>query len=182
MPRKTAPAGARSPSTKWTISSADRVEHGDDGDRGERRVRAVAAGRLAVAPDPVAGERQHERRQPELAERRRVDEEAGEEAADRADDGAAQERDGDERHEHEIRHAAEHVHLREDRDLKDRRDEEQCRGLEAVDARHRFFVETSAATASSESKLANGWTFTVRKVAMSLVPTLSTRPIGMPYG
>ena len=69
---------------------------------------------------------------------------------------AAQERDGDEHHEHEVGHAAEHVHLREDRDLEDRRDEEEHRGLEAVERAHRFFVETSAATASSESKRANG--------------------------
>ena len=140
----------------------ERVEHGDDRDRRERRVPAVASGRLAVAADPVAGDREHERREPEGAERRCVDEQAGEEAADRAEDRAAQQRDGDERDEQDVRHAAEHVHLREDRDLEDRRDEEQHRGLEAVDPVHRFFVEISAATASSESNRANGVTCTVR--------------------
>ena len=35
---------------------AERVEDGDHRDRGERRVEAVARGRLAVAPDPEAGE------------------------------------------------------------------------------------------------------------------------------
>ena len=129
-------------------------------------MRAVAPGGLAVAADPVAGERQDERGEAELAERRRVDEQAGEEAARGADDRPAQQRHGDERHEQEVGHAAEHVDLREDRDLKDRRDEEQRRGLEAVDRRHgsfgERFVATRAATESSESKWANGATWIVR--------------------
>ena len=157
-------------------------EHGYDGDRRERGMTPVATGRLAVPADPVAGDRQDERGQPELAERRRVDEQPGEEAADGADDGAAQQRHGHERHEHEVGHAAEHVHLSEDRDLEDRRDEQEHRGLEAVERVHRFFVEMSAVTVSSESKLANGETVTVRNVAMSLVPTESTRPMPIPYG
>ena len=134
----------------------------------ERRVRAVAAGGLAVPADPVARDRQHERRETELPERRGVDEQAGEEAADRAGDRAAQQRDCDEHHEQEVGDAAEDVHLREDRDLEDRRDEEEHRGLEAVEDAHRFLVEMSAATASSESKRANGATVTVRNVAMSV--------------
>ena len=122
---------------------------------------AVAAGRLAVAADPVAGDREHERRQAERAERRRVDDQAREEAAEGADDRAAQQRDGDERHEQKVRHASEDVHLREDRDLEDRRDEEEHRGLDAVEPVHRCLVEISAATASSESSCANGVTCTV---------------------
>jgi hypothetical protein len=39
---------------------AERIEHRHDGDGEERRVRAIASGRLAVASDPVAGEREHE--------------------------------------------------------------------------------------------------------------------------
>jgi hypothetical protein len=140
----------------------ERVEHRDDCDRRERRVRAVPPRRLAVTADPVAGDREHERRQPEVAERRGVDEQSGIEAADGAEDRAAQQRDGDERDKKDFRHAADHVHLREDRDLQNRRDEEQHRGLEAVDRVHRFFVGISAATTSSESNRANGVTCTVR--------------------
>ena len=71
----------------------DLVEDGDDRDREVRRVRAVAAGRLPVPADPEAGEREDERREAERAERGGVDDQAGEEAADRAGDAAAQERD-----------------------------------------------------------------------------------------
>ena len=75
---------------------AEAVEDGDDRDRQERRVRAVAARRLAVAADPVARDGEHESGQPELPERRDVDEDAAEEPAHRAEHRAAQERDGDE--------------------------------------------------------------------------------------
>ena len=127
---------------------------------------AIASGRLAVAPDPVAGDRQHERRETEPAERRGVDEQPGEEASACADDRPAEERDGDEHHEQHIRHASEHVHLREDRDLHDRREEEERGGLDAVDDVHGSFgvrfVATRAATESSEPSDANGVTCTVR--------------------
>ena len=78
--------------------------------------------------------------------------------------------------------AAEHAGLGEDRELQDRRDEQQSRGLEAVDRAHCRLVGTSAATASSESKRANGVTCTVRNVAMSLADADSTVPIWMPRG
>src|SRR5437764_2257510 len=74
---------------------AERREDGDDGDGDERRVAAVAAGRLAVAADPVAGDSQDERREPERAEVGGVDDEPGAEAAGGAEDGAAQARDAD---------------------------------------------------------------------------------------
>ena len=89
-------------------------------------MRAVASGRLAVASDPVAGDREDERREPEPAERRGVDEQAGEEPGARADDGSAEQRDGNERHEQHVGDAVEDVYLREDRDLQDRRDEERA--------------------------------------------------------
>src|SRR5579864_9424282 len=186
--------------------SAERVEDRHHGDREERRVAAKASTwgrrtnaeramparptcsasrRLAVAADPVAGDGQDERGEAELAESRRVDDEAGEEPGDGADDRPAEERDADERHEQHLRDAAEHVYLREDRDLSDGGDEQQRRGLEAVGDAHGFArgcLGTSAATASSESMFASGCTCTVRKLAMSLVPTATTRPIGMPYG
>ena len=146
-------------------------------------MRAVAARRLAVAADPVAGDRQHERGQPELRERRGVDEQPAEETADRTEERAAQQRDGDERHEQQVGLAAEHARLREDRDLEDRRDEQEHRGLEAVDAGHRLLrSRRGRRPTSSESKLANGLTCTVRNVAMSLGDADSTVPIGMPYG
>src|SRR5579864_712524 len=165
--------------------SAERIEDRHHGDREERRVPTVPSGRLAVAADPVAGDGQDERGEAELAESRRVDDEAGEESGDGADDRPAEERDADERHEQHLRDAAEHVYLREDRDLSDGGDEQQRRGLEAVGDAHGFArgcLGTSAATASSESMFASGCTCTVRKLAMSLVPTATTRPIGMPYG
>ena len=62
------------------MQRADRVEHGDDGHREQRRVRAVAPGRLAVAADPEAGEGEQERREPERAELRDVEHEPGPEA------------------------------------------------------------------------------------------------------
>ena len=62
---ETGSAGARSPRTKCTTRSAERVEDRHDRDREVRRVRTVAAGRLAVTADPVAGEREDERREPE---------------------------------------------------------------------------------------------------------------------
>ena len=109
--------------------------------------------------------------------------EPGEEAADGPDDAAAQQRDRDERDEQEVGDGAEDVHLREDRDLGDRRDEEQRGGLDAVAERSSCgFFGTSAATASSEPRLAKGCTCTWRNVAMSVAPTDETRPIGMPYG
>ena len=73
---------------------ARRVEDGDDDDGEQRRVRAVAAGRLAVAADPVPGERQQQRREAERLERRRVDERGPpKNPADGTEERAAQERD-----------------------------------------------------------------------------------------
>ena len=92
-------------------------------------------------------------------------EQPGEEAAYRADDRSAQQRDRDERHEQHVGDASEHVDLREDRDLHDRRDEQQRRGLEAVGDRHGSvdaFVGMRAATASIPVSFANGATCTVR--------------------
>src|SRR5262245_49886517 len=81
---------------------AERVEHGHDCDRDHRRMRAVAARRLAVASDPEPGEREQERREAEGAEAGDVDQEACPEATDGAEDRALRERDGDERDEDEV--------------------------------------------------------------------------------
>ena len=146
-------------------------------------MRAVAAGRLAVAPDPVAGEGQDERREAERAERRGVDDEPREEAADGSGDAAAEQRDRDERDEQDVGDGAEDMSLREDRDLGDRCDEEQGGGLDAVAERHRRgFFGTSTATASSEPRSAKGCTCTCRNVEVSVALTAVTVPIGMPYG
>ena len=53
------------------------VEDRDDRDRQVRRVEAVARGRLAVAADPEAGDREQQRREAERAERRGVEQQAG---------------------------------------------------------------------------------------------------------
>ena len=74
---------------------AERVEEGHDRHREEGRVRPVAARRLAVAADPVADQREQERAEPERLERRRVDDQPGEEPGAGADDRAAQQRDRD---------------------------------------------------------------------------------------
>ena len=113
---------------------ADRVEHRDDGDREQRRVRAVAPGRLAVAADPVAGERQQQRGDAERPEVRGVDEQAAEEAGGRAEDRPAQERDRDERHEQQVGRAADDLDRVQDRDLDDRGDEDDERALSASSA------------------------------------------------
>src|SRR5438874_7953606 len=47
---------------------AERVEEGDDAHGEERSMRAVAARRLPVAADPVPGEREQQRADPERAE------------------------------------------------------------------------------------------------------------------
>ena len=104
-----------------------------------------------------------------MPERRGVDEEPGEEAADGAGDAAAEQGDRDERDEQDVGDGAEDVDLREDRDLGDRRDEEQGGGLDAVAERHRRgFFGTSTATASSEPRFAKGCTCTWRNVAVSV--------------
>ena len=138
---------------------ADRVEHGDDGNRDERRVRAVAAGRLAVAPDPVAADREHERRQAERLEVGGVDEQAAEEAPRRAEDRAAQQCDGHDRHEEKVRHAAEDVDVREQRHLHDGDEEEQSSRLDDVEWVHLRSSGTRIATESSDEKSANGFTW-----------------------
>ena len=107
----------------------ERVEEGDDRDREERRVGAVAAGGLAVAPDPVAGQRQQQRGEPERLEGRRVDDEAREESGAGSGHGTAQQRDGDERDEQEVGRAAEDLDVREDRDLEDRGEEDEPAAL-----------------------------------------------------
>src|SRR3954447_16051217 len=48
---------------------AERVEDGDHRHRRERSVAAITAGRLAVAADPVAGDGEQKRGEPELTER-----------------------------------------------------------------------------------------------------------------
>src|SRR4029077_2349828 len=106
--------------------------NGHDGHREKRRMRAVAAGRLSIPPDPVARGGQNERREAERAERRGVDEQAREEAPDGAGNAAAEQGEPDERDEQDVRNGAEDMYLGEDRDLSNRRNEEQGGGLDAV--------------------------------------------------
>ena len=116
---------------------------------------AVAAGCLAVAADPVPGDRQQQRGDAEGGQRRGVDEQAREEAAGGAVDRAAQERDRDERQQHDVGVAAEDVDLVEDRHLQDGRDEDQQRGLrrlEQIDGHRPRFFGTRTITERSESK------------------------------
>ena len=100
----------------------DRDRGHEDGQ--QRRVAAVAAGRLAVAPGPVAGERVEQRRDAERVEREHVDEEAAEEAGDGADDRPAQQRDREQREQEHVGDAAGDVERREQRHLQQGRDED----------------------------------------------------------
>src|SRR6266576_2979794 len=86
-------SGRRFPEHVMEDERADRVEQRHDRDGDERCVRAVSAGRLAVAPDPVAGDGQQERGDAEGLQRRRVDDEAGAETGGRAEDRSAEEGD-----------------------------------------------------------------------------------------
>ena len=119
-----------------------------------------------------------------MPERGRVDEQPGEEAAHRADDAAAQQRDRDERDEQHVGDGAEDVDLREDRDLDDRRDEEQGGGLDAVAEGHSVRLlrdEHRDGVERAEVRVrlppAPGGTSRCR-----VAPTDETRPIGIPYG
>src|SRR3954451_23518118 len=138
---------------------SDGVEDRDDGDGHERRVRAVAAGGFAVAPDPVAADGEHERRQAERLEVRGVDEQPAEEAARGAEDRAAQQRDGNDRHEQQVRHAAEDVDARQQRNLHDGDEEEQSSRLDDVERVHFRSSGTRIATESSDEKSENGVTW-----------------------
>src|SRR5256885_882813 len=83
----------------------------------------IAAGGRPAAPDPVARERQHERREPHRAHGGGVDREPGEEAAHGTGHAAPQQGERDERDQQDVGNGAEDVSLREDRDLGDRRGE-----------------------------------------------------------
>src|SRR5919201_949536 len=165
---------------------ADRVGDRDDADGDERCVRPVAPGRLAVAPDPVAGDREEKRRDAERVQVGRVDHEPRAESSDRAGDRPAQERDRDEGEQEQVRAPAEEGERGDDRDLDDRRDEQQHRRLRWLDRDHGSFgcgfLVTSTATASSEPKSTNGSTWICLKRSVSVWPTLVTRPIGRSAG
>src|SRR6476620_10851232 len=80
----------------------ERVEdrHHRDGD--ERRVTPVAAGRFAVPADPVSRDGQQERGDPEGLQRRRVDYETGPETGRGTEDRPAEQRYGDQGHQHAV--------------------------------------------------------------------------------
>src|ERR671931_63167 len=179
-------SGGRLPEHEVEDQRAELVEHRDHRDRKQRRVCTLATGRLAVAPDPVARERQQQRREPEHPEVAGVREQAGAEAGDGAEHRAAQQRDAYDRDQQELWTAVEEVDLREDRDLQDHGNEQESRRLGGVGGDHgatgtRLF-ETSAVTESSEPKLTYGSIWIVLKYAVSVWPTLATLPIWMPIG
>src|SRR5262245_9476169 len=161
---------------------ADGVEHRHDGDREERRMRAVASRRFSVASDPEAGEREQERREPEGAEPGDVEQQARPEAGDRAEDRALGERDGYERDEHEVRRAAEDPDLGDDRHLDDG-DEEEEDGCFRGGGDHgicgRGLLLASTRTYWSDEKSTNGITWTSWNGSTSVWPTRVMRPIGM---
>jgi hypothetical protein len=101
---------------------ADGGQHRQDDDGEERRVRAVAARRLAVAAGPVPGDGEEQRADPDRPHVRDVEHEAADEARDGAGHRAAQEGDPEQRDEQHVRRAAEHLERREDRRLQQRGD------------------------------------------------------------
>src|SRR5205085_3879152 len=152
-------------------------------DREEGCVRAVAAGRLAVAADPVAREREQQGADAERAEVRGVDQEPAREAGDRPGDRAAEERDAEERDEQQVRRSVQDRHLGEDRGLEDRRQEDRDGHLRRIQAQHSCgLVGTRTSTNSSDEKSAKGWTWMFLYRSVSTCPTLVTTPIGRPFG
>src|SRR5262249_3885982 len=110
-------------------------------------------------------------------ERRRVDQEARAEAGDRAEDRAAEERDREQRHEHDAR-APELPVLRQHGELQQRRGEEDECSLEAV----HYFLGTRTITDCSEEKSTVGLTWMFLNGLMSFELSLVTVPIWMPRG
>src|SRR5215203_2825536 len=151
-------------------------EHGQ-----ERRVRAVAAGRLAVAAGPVARQRVEERSHAERVERHYVDEEPCEEAGRRADNRPAQERDREEREQEHVGDAAGDVERREDRDLEQGGDEDDRRDDGALGEAHGSSGcgrrGTSTSTASRAGKSTSDSISTCCQRSVLSPPTKETRPI-----
>src|SRR4051794_28041428 len=159
----------------------DRHRHGGDRDREVGRMRAVAAGGLAVAAGPVARGRKHERRDAEdRAERRDVDQEPGAKAGERAEDRPAEERHHDDRHEDDV--GREEAPRPEEGHLDDDRHEEDQRRLQRVQDVHPRSFGISTVTACSEPKSAYGFTWICFVSSTSFWPNELTFPIGMPAG
>ena len=118
----------------------------------------VAARRLAVAADPVAGDRQQQRGDAKGLQRRRVDDETRSETGSGAEDRPAEQRHADQGHQHEVGRAVEDVDLREQRHLDDRGDEEHGRPFRDV-GDHRFFG-ISTTSELNVLKFTNGCSWT----------------------
>src|SRR5712691_128061 len=136
------------------------IQEGDDSDRQHGGVRPVAAGRLAVAAGPVARECEQERGEAERAEDAGVGKQSRGETGHGAEDRAAEQGDGDERYEQQVRMTAEDVDVRHNRQLDDDHEKEQPSRLAGVGEHHgafgiRLWV-ISAVTASSEEKSTKG--------------------------
>src|SRR5918994_229698 len=155
----------------------DGVQDRHHGDREQRRVRAVATRRLAVAADPVTGHGEQQRRLTEPREVRSVQEEPGREPRGGAPDRTAQERDRDERDEQEVGRAACDLDRADDRRLQHDGDEDEHRGLEDVGA-HR----TSTVTVRRFERSTYETIWICLNGSVSLCDTLVTVPIGIPRG
>src|SRR6476659_5676888 len=107
--KKHARGGGRVPEHVVQDERPERVEDRHDGDGDAGRVTSVAAGRLAVAADPVAGDRQQQRGDPEGLERRRVDDETRSEAGGGAEDRSAEQRHADQGHQAAVARAVDAV-------------------------------------------------------------------------
>src|SRR5436190_8114921 len=163
---------------------AEGVEDGHDQDRQVRGVEAVARGRLAVAPDPEASNRQEQRREPQRVEVGDVDEQARAEPGDGAEDRAAEEGDREQHDEQQVGAAAERRVTAEDGHLHEHGDEEEGRSLQGVHQRcftcwTGFGFGTRTSTDCSDERSANGWTWICLKMSVSFWPTLVTAPTGM---
>jgi hypothetical protein len=137
----------------------------DDEHREQRRVGAVAAGRLAVAAGPVAGERVQQRGHAQRVERQHVDQHPAQEACERACHRPARECDPDQDEQQGVGRPAEQVERGEEGGLQDRRDEHERRDrrvLAAVQGNSgagRFATSTSTESRDEKSTSEAIWTF-----------------------
>src|SRR5262249_26324421 len=109
-----------------------------------------------VTSGPVTGEREQQGREAEHSEHAGVRDQSRAESGERAEDRAAQKRNRDHRNEQELRPAVHDRDVRQNRDLDDRRDEENRGGFRAVGDDHGFRFGTSAITESSPEKSTYG--------------------------
>ncbi len=108
----------------------DRDREDEDGE--QRCVRPVAAGGLAVAARPVAGQRIEQCRDAERVEGHDVDDQPAEEPCDGSRDCAAEQGDREQREQKHVGGTARNIERRDERHLQERSHEDDCGEDEVV--------------------------------------------------